>query len=83
MTEPSTIVDTRPPRQLAHFLVTKQHRRFIEFADAVRRQPLHRSFLRSTRALPAGSPSLPAIINNEVGPIRPGGSQWTSQHGDF
>ncbi len=37
MTEPGTIIDTRPPRQLAHFQVTKQHRRFIEFADAVRR----------------------------------------------
>jgi DNA transposition AAA+ family ATPase len=37
MTEPGSIVDTRPPRQLAHFQVTKQHRRFVEFADAVRR----------------------------------------------
>ena len=37
MTEPGTIVDSRPPRQLAHFQVTKQHRRFVEFADAVRR----------------------------------------------
>jgi len=37
MTEPGTITDSRPPRQLAHFQVTKQHRRFVEFADAVRR----------------------------------------------
>src|ERR1700712_3143401 len=27
----------RPPRRLADFHVTKQHRRFVEFADAVRR----------------------------------------------
>ncbi len=31
------VPDDRPPRQLAHFQVTKQHRRFVEFADAVRR----------------------------------------------
>ncbi len=27
----------RPPRRLVDFQVTKQHRRFLEFADAVRR----------------------------------------------
>lgn len=37
MTEPSLVSDDRPPRRLAHFQVTKQHRRFVEFADAVRR----------------------------------------------
>ncbi|HEY5151669.1 MAG TPA: AAA family ATPase [Mycobacterium sp.] len=35
MTRPATV--PRPPRQMAGFLVTKQHRRFVEFADAVRR----------------------------------------------
>ena len=29
--------DDRPPRRLAPFLPTRQHRRFVEFADAVRR----------------------------------------------
>ena len=28
---------TLPPRMLVAFQVTKQHRRFVEFADAVRR----------------------------------------------
>jgi hypothetical protein len=28
---------TRPPRRLVDFQITKQHRRFVEFADAVRR----------------------------------------------
>ena len=37
MTDPSLVSDDRPPRRLAHFQVTKQHRRFAEFADAVRR----------------------------------------------
>ena len=37
MSEPSNVSDDRPPRRLAHFQVTKQHRRFVEFADAVRR----------------------------------------------
>src|SRR5690242_20420025 len=37
MSTPPSPVDTRPPRRLAPFLVTKQHRRFAEFADAVRR----------------------------------------------
>jgi DNA transposition AAA+ family ATPase len=37
MNTPASPVDTRPPRRLAPFLVTKQHRRFTEFADAVRR----------------------------------------------
>jgi len=37
MSTPPSPVDTRPPRRLAPFLVTKQHRRFTEFADAVRR----------------------------------------------
>jgi hypothetical protein len=37
MSTPASPVDTRPPRRLASFLVTKQHRRFTEFADAVRR----------------------------------------------
>ena len=37
MSQPIPIDDDRPPRQLAHFQVTKQHRRFVEFADAVRR----------------------------------------------
>ena len=36
MSTPPSPVDTRPPRRLAPFLVTKQHRRFAEFADAVR-----------------------------------------------
>ena len=31
------VPDDRPRRRLAHFQVTKQHRRFVEFADAVRR----------------------------------------------
>ena len=30
-------VDARPPRRLTPFLITRQHRRFAEFADAVRR----------------------------------------------
>jgi len=30
MTRPATV--PRPPRQMAGFLVTKQHRRFVEFA---------------------------------------------------
>ena len=34
MTEPT---DERPPRRLTPFLPTRQHRRFVEFADAVRR----------------------------------------------
>lgn len=37
VSEQASIIDQRPPRQLAHFQVTKQHRRFCEFADAVRR----------------------------------------------
>jgi DNA transposition AAA+ family ATPase len=37
MSTPAPPVDARPPRRLAPFLVTKQHRRFAEFADAVRR----------------------------------------------
>lgn len=38
MTEPSSIlVDRRPPRRLVNFQITRQHRRFCEFADAVRR----------------------------------------------
>ena len=37
MSDPASAVDARPPRRLAPFLVTKQHRRFVEFADAVRR----------------------------------------------
>jgi len=37
MTEPAAVTDTRPPRRLAGFQITKQHRRFVEFADAVRR----------------------------------------------
>ena len=37
MSTPAPPVDTRPPRRMAPFLVTKQHRRFAEFADAVRR----------------------------------------------
>ena len=28
---------TLPPRMLVAFQITKQHRRFVEFADAVRR----------------------------------------------
>ena len=37
MTEPAKVADRRPPRRLAAFQITKQHRRFVEFADAVRR----------------------------------------------
>ena len=37
MIEPSGVIDRRPPLRLASFQVTKQHRRFCEFADAVRR----------------------------------------------
>jgi len=37
MTEPTTASDERPPRRLTSFLPTRQHRRFVEFADAVRR----------------------------------------------
>ena len=37
MSTPAPAVDARPPRRMAPFLVTKQHRRFAEFADAVRR----------------------------------------------
>ncbi len=37
MTEPAAASDERPPRRLTPFLPTRQHRRFIEFADAVRR----------------------------------------------
>ncbi|MGI8415467.1 MAG: AAA family ATPase [Nakamurella sp.] len=33
----ATVVDARPPRRLVGFQVTRQHRRFCEFADAVRR----------------------------------------------
>src|SRR6478735_9089227 len=40
MSEPATTAVERAPRRLAGFQVTKQHRRFVEFADAVRR---HRS----------------------------------------
>jgi hypothetical protein len=28
---------SRPPRCLVNFQITRQHRRFVEFADAVRR----------------------------------------------
>ena len=31
------MTDQRPPRRLTPFLVTLQHRRFVEFAGAVRR----------------------------------------------
>jgi len=37
MTEPAALSDERPPRRLTPFLPTRQHRRFAEFADAVRR----------------------------------------------
>jgi len=37
MSKPATTAVERPPRRLAGFQVTKQHRRFVEFADAVRR----------------------------------------------
>src|SRR6476619_3421612 len=37
MSTPAPPVDARPPRRLAPFLITKQHRRFAEFAAAVRR----------------------------------------------
>ncbi len=37
MTDTATPVDARPPRRLVDFQVTRQHRRFCEFADAVRR----------------------------------------------
>ncbi len=36
MTEPAATSDERPPRRLTPFLPTRQHRRFVEFADAVR-----------------------------------------------
>ena len=37
MSEPRPVIDDRPPRRLAPFLPPLQHRRFVEFADAVRR----------------------------------------------
>jgi len=37
MIEPAPTSDERPPRRLTQFLPTRQHRRFVEFADAVRR----------------------------------------------
>ncbi len=37
MTDTAVVADARPPRRLVDFQVTKQHRRFCEFADAVRR----------------------------------------------
>jgi hypothetical protein len=37
MSTPLTTAAERLPRRLAAFQVTKQHRRFVEFADAVRR----------------------------------------------
>ena len=37
MTEPAAVSDERSPRRLTPFLSTRQHRRFVEFADAVRR----------------------------------------------
>ncbi len=37
MTESAVTSDERPPRRLTPFLPTRQHRRFVEFADAVRR----------------------------------------------
>ena len=37
MSSPAAPVDARQPRRLAPFLITKQHRRFAEFAAAVRR----------------------------------------------
>ena len=37
MSDSTPVLDARPPRRLAPFLVTRQHRRFVEFADAVRR----------------------------------------------
>ncbi len=37
MSELDAIIDERPPRRLVNFQVTRQHRRFCEFADAVRR----------------------------------------------
>ncbi len=37
MTDPSVVIDQRPPPRLASFQITKQHRRFCEFAAAVRR----------------------------------------------
>ena len=36
-TEPTVAADDRPPRRITPFLPTRQHRRFVEFADAVRR----------------------------------------------
>jgi hypothetical protein len=38
-----------PPRMLVGFQITKQHRRFVEFADAVRRHRYIRCLLRRTR----------------------------------
>ena len=37
MSEPPAAAAEHTPRRLAGFQVTKQHRRFVEFADAVRR----------------------------------------------
>ena len=37
MSNPASPVDARPPQRLTPFLITRQHRRFAEFADAVRR----------------------------------------------
>ena len=37
MSQPPSVADQRPPRRLTPFLITRQHRRFVEFADAVRR----------------------------------------------
>jgi len=36
MTESPSVGEGRPPRRLACFQVTRQHRQFVEFADAVR-----------------------------------------------
>ncbi len=37
MSQPPSVADQRPPRRLTPFLITRQHRLFLEFADAVRR----------------------------------------------